>query len=107
MNMEAATGNYLNVSRKQENLLSRSSSGSLAYGHHNINLGDVTMDDNTHSVYLATETPWTIWYAYSDKTGNGGHCTGALLGNFEGGGGCHNLDSSLSSRIRCMRYGNP
>lgn len=78
------------------------SSGSLNYGHRAGNLVDVTMDDTTHSVYLAANFGNT-WEAWAGKTGNGGGCTGEKLGlvpHLE----CLNLDKTYFKRIRCVRH---
>ncbi|KAJ9212948.1 hypothetical protein DTO166G4_5452 [Paecilomyces variotii] len=73
-------------------------SGPINFGHHSILLRDVTMDDTSHSVYLAG----TNWVGYSDKTGNGGSCTGAALRILNGK--CNNLDTAdPGTRIRCVR----
>ena len=62
------------------------------------------MDDTTHSVYLAgADDPWSdkdnplIWFAYSDKSENGGFCQGNPLSplNLE----CQNLDTAMYQRI--------
>ena len=59
------------------------------------------MDDSTHSVYLAIQEG-KRWYAWSEKTGNGGGCSGEMLGSWYEGGGCHNLDSSYGRRVKCV-----
>ena len=78
------------------------SSGSINFAHKNFNLADVTMDDTSHSVYLAV-TGDDTWQAWSGKSGNGGSCTGTNLGTFSHLE-CNNLDTTFSSRIRCVRY---
>ncbi|KAJ5506572.1 hypothetical protein N7453_005529 [Penicillium expansum] len=74
------------------------SGGALNYGHHSSFLGDVTMDDSSHSVYLAG----TNWVGFSDKTSNGGSCSGSALTLLQGE--CNNLDTSHpGKRIKCVR----
>ncbi|KAK4182564.1 small secreted protein, partial [Podospora australis] len=78
-------------------------SGDLNFGHKSGNLGDVTMDDSTHSVYLATQEGDDTWEGWSGKTKNGGGCTGEKLGlvpHLE----CLNLDTTTTQRIQCVRY---
>ncbi|KAF0324786.1 hypothetical protein K4K61_005540 [Colletotrichum sp. SAR11_59] len=76
-------------------------SGSLNYGHTGVKLATVTMDDSSHSVYLATGATYGPWLAYEGKTSNGGSCTGAYLGDLPGE--CVNLDNHFSGRrIRCV-----
>ena len=75
------------------------SSGAINFPHHNDDLQDVTMDDTSHSVYLAA--PAGTWHAYGGNTGNGGSCSGAILGAFKHLA-CNNLDTTFSSRIRCV-----
>ncbi|KAJ5899965.1 hypothetical protein N7495_004709 [Penicillium taxi] len=48
------------------------SSGALNYGHYSVLLDDITMDDSTHSIYLAG----TNWAEFSGKTSNDGKCSG-------------------------------
>ncbi|KAJ5747856.1 uncharacterized protein N7511_009552 [Penicillium nucicola] len=73
-------------------------SGALNYGHHSALLKDVTMDDTTHSVYLAGAN----WVGFSDKTGNGGSCSGSALTVLQGE--CNNLDTAHpGKRIKCVR----
>jgi len=79
-------------------------SGSINFAHKNFDLEDVTMDDTSHSVYLAV-TGDDTWQAWSDKTSNGGSCTGTNLGTFSHLD-CNDLDTTFSSRIRCVRYVN-
>lgn len=55
-------------------VLTNHSSGPLNYGHVGASLSHVTMDDSTHSVYLAS--PVYQWWAYDGKTKDGGKCTG-------------------------------
>jgi hypothetical protein len=74
------------------------SSGALNYGHHSAFLGDVTMDDSSHSVYLAGAN----WVGFSDKTSNGGKCSGSALTVLQGE--CNNLDTAHpGKRIKCVR----
>lgn len=70
------------------------SSGGINYGHHNANLVDVTMDETSHSVYLAGGQ----WVSFTQKTGNGGSCHGDMVAVL---GGCNNLDQDV--RIACVR----
>ncbi|KAI0159545.1 hypothetical protein GGR57DRAFT_499873 [Xylariaceae sp. FL1272] len=72
--------------------------GPMNYEHHSPFLKDVTMDDTSHSVYLAGGT----WELHSGKTENGGSCNGAWLGVSDGG--CVNLDNGgqVKERIRCV-----
>ncbi|GAD94196.1 small secreted protein [Paecilomyces variotii No. 5] len=72
-------------------------SGPINYGHHALELGDVTMDDTSHSVYLAGAS----WIGYSDKTGNGGSCTGTALGLMAQQ--CNDLDTVYPERVKCVR----
>ncbi|KAK2004372.1 hypothetical protein LX36DRAFT_431525 [Colletotrichum falcatum] len=80
--------------------------GTASYEHEsNFNV-DVTMDDTSHSVYFASGP----WFYYSGKTGNGGSCTGDLLGSWanDEANPCVNLDSRGADgrRIRCVRWNN-
>jgi hypothetical protein len=63
------------------------------------------MDDSSHSVYLAGYGQ-TTWEAWDSKTGNGGGCTGVSLGLFPQLE-CNNLDTTFSSRIKCVRFIQP
>ncbi|KAK5659684.1 hypothetical protein OQA88_893 [Cercophora sp. LCS_1] len=77
------------------------------YGHNSFFLTDVTMDDTTNSVYLTNgqdlDGENMRWYAYDDKTGNGGSCTGNFLGPMANEG-CININEYIAgSRIRCLR----
>ena len=58
------------------------------------------MDDSTHSVYQAG----VGWYLFDGKEGDGGHCTGRILGRVDGGtSACLNLDTTYDGRrIRCL-----
>ncbi|KAI0968950.1 hypothetical protein F4678DRAFT_464141 [Xylaria arbuscula] len=77
-------------------------SGSVSYGHNSFLLHDVTMDDTTHSVYLTGN--WELW---SEKTGNGGSCTGTKsLDVSYPGGAC--ISTSAKSwhanlPVKCVR----
>jgi len=75
-------------------------SGGINYPHHAFDLHMVTMDDTTHSVYQAG----TYWYLFEGKTGNGGRCTGKLLGKVTNDKSpCLNLDNTFPGhRIRCL-----
>ncbi|KAI0005647.1 small secreted protein [Xylariaceae sp. FL0662B] len=68
---------------------------------------EVTMDDKSKSVYLAsTNDDKYQWQAYSGKTHNGGSCTGDMIGNITTGFGanpCHNLDTTFDRRIKCVK----
>ncbi|KAJ5773222.1 hypothetical protein N7457_008118 [Penicillium paradoxum] len=75
--------------------------GSLNYGHHSLTLTDVTMDDTTGSVYLSG----AHWMGYSDKTSNGGKCSGSALGVMNDK--CNALNSKFSRRVKCVRRVNP
>ncbi|KAK0638939.1 small secreted protein [Cercophora newfieldiana] len=79
---------------------SQDCSGPLNYGHHSFDLHMVTMDDSTGSVYQAG----TYWYLFDGKTGNGGRCTGKLLGKvIDKTSPCLSLDGTFpGSRIRCL-----
>jgi hypothetical protein len=72
----------------------------MNFEHHSYFLKDVTMDDATHSVYLAGSTshPWQAW---SEKTKDGGNCQGKYLGEL--GWECQNLDRAFSERVRCVK----
>ncbi|KAK4142234.1 uncharacterized protein C8A04DRAFT_30193 [Dichotomopilus funicola] len=73
-------------------------SGDLNFGHHSDTLTDVTMDDTSHSVFMAGGE----WAGYSQK-GSGG-CSGEMLGTMEGG--CNNLDTGKAQRVQCVKH-NP
>ncbi|KAE9571229.1 hypothetical protein CGCF415_v013036 [Colletotrichum fructicola] len=80
--------------------------GTASYEHEsNFNV-DVTMDDTSHSVYFASGP----WYFFDGKTGNGGGCTGNLLGrwNNDNDHPCVNLDGRDGDdrRIQCVRWGS-
>lgn len=75
-------------------------SGPLNYGLNRATLEHVTMDDTSHSVYLAA--PGFSWKGYSGKDKDGGHCTGNLLGDLPDK--CVNLDNHSSERIRCVLW---
>ncbi|KFY43726.1 hypothetical protein V495_03822 [Pseudogymnoascus sp. VKM F-4514 (FW-929)] len=78
-----------------------SAPGTGSYEHHAIGLYDVTMDDTSHSVYLAAG-PWNY---YSDKTGNGGSCSGDFIGRWDDESHpCVDLDAAgfNGRRIKCV-----
>ncbi|UPL02927.1 hypothetical protein LCI18_013861 [Fusarium solani-melongenae] len=80
--------------------------GTASYEHEsNFNV-DVTMDDTSHSVYFASGP----WFYYGGKTGNGGSCTGDLLGSWNNDENhpCVNLDrrGDDGRRIQCVRWNN-
>ncbi|KAJ0163729.1 hypothetical protein CTA2_2503 [Colletotrichum tanaceti] len=80
--------------------------GTASYEHEsNFNV-DVTMDDTSHSVYFASGP----WFYYGGKTGNGGSCTGDLLGSWANDekNPCVNLDrrGDDGRRIKCVRWNN-
>ena len=62
------------------------SSGPINYQHWSALLNQVTMDDTSHSVYLAS--PWYQWVAYDAKSRDGGGC-----------GGEQNLQQASSRRL--------
>ncbi|KAL1863176.1 hypothetical protein Plec18170_000006 [Paecilomyces lecythidis] len=73
-------------------------SGPINFGHHSAFLRDVTMDDTSHSVYLAGAN----WVGFSDKTKNGGSCSGTALTVLDGQ--CNNLDTAHpGKRVKCVR----
>ncbi|KFY03669.1 hypothetical protein O988_01343 [Pseudogymnoascus sp. VKM F-3808] len=75
--------------------------GTGSYEHHAIGLYDVTMDDTSHSVYLAAG-PWNY---YSDKTSNGGSCSGDFIGRWDDESHpCVDLDAAgfNGRRIKCV-----
>jgi hypothetical protein len=74
------------------------SSGDINFPHHSDTLTEVTMDDTSHSVFLAGGE----WAGFSQK-GSGG-CSGELLGTMSGG--CNNLDTSQEKRVACVKF-NP
>jgi hypothetical protein len=80
------------------NLHDKLSSGTLNYGHYSNNLVDVTMDDTSHSVYLAGGD----WSGFSEKTSDGGACYGDYIRLY---GACNPLDQTVGSsdRIKCVR----
>lgn len=80
------------------NLHGKFSSGTLNYGHHSSGLIDVTMDDTSHSVYLAGGD----WSGFSEKTSDGGSCYGDFIRLY---GACNALDQTVggSNRIKCVR----
>ncbi|KUI71821.1 hypothetical protein VM1G_11828 [Cytospora mali] len=73
-------------------------SGTMNYEHHASNLVDVTMDDTSHSVYLAGGD----WSGFSEKTSDGGSCYGDYIRLY---GACNGLDQAVgsSNRIKCVR----
>ncbi|KAH7198393.1 uncharacterized protein B0J16DRAFT_367484 [Fusarium flagelliforme] len=80
--------------------------GTASYEHHgNFNI-DVTMDDTSNSVYLASGP----WYFYGGKSSNGGLCTGDVLGSWENDtdNPCVNLNrrGDDGRRIQCVRWNN-
>ncbi|KAK1988809.1 hypothetical protein LZ30DRAFT_697663 [Colletotrichum cereale] len=80
--------------------------GTASYEHEsNFNV-DVTMDDTSHSVYFASGP----WFYYSEKTSNGGQCTGDLLGSWanDEANPCVNLDKRGDDgrRIKCVKWNN-
>ncbi|KAL9489839.1 hypothetical protein ACSS6W_002116 [Trichoderma asperelloides] len=77
-------------------------SGNINFGHHSGDVTDVTMDDTSHSVYLAASGKNT-WEAWDGKTYNGGGCTGNYLGLVPHLS-CLNLDNGMNGRIRCVRF---
>ncbi|EAW08470.1 uncharacterized protein ACLA_032050 [Aspergillus clavatus NRRL 1] len=74
------------------------------YGHNSFFLGDTTMADNTHSVYLTRGDNLQNarkngpWLAFASK---GVICEGEQLGELPDG--CVNLDTHFKKRIRCLR----
>lgn len=76
-------------------------SGDMNFEHHSLKLEHVTMDDTSNSVYLAS--PNFAWYAYSEKTKDGGKCTGMLLTMLPDG--CNDLNEAASGiRIECVLW---
>lgn len=80
-----------------------SAQGTASYEHlSNFNV-DFTMDDTSHCVYFAPGP----WYYYGGKTGNGGACTGDLLGSWQNDHDhpCVYLDGRGDDgrRIQCVR----
>ncbi|KAF4465142.1 Small secreted [Fusarium albosuccineum] len=79
--------------------------GTASYEHEsNFNV-DVTMDDTSNSVYFASGP----WFFYGDKTGNGGSCTGELLGKWDDENNpCVNLNrrGDDGRRIKCVKWNN-
>ena len=75
-------------------------SGPINYPHVSDALFDVTMDDSSHSVYLATCCK--VWHAWSSKSEDGGECRGELLGELPGE--CVNLDTWAHKRIKCVSF---
>ncbi|KAK4198332.1 hypothetical protein QBC40DRAFT_266875 [Triangularia verruculosa] len=81
------------------------------YGHNSFELGDVTMDDTSNSVYITHgQRPDGVrrwFFAYDGKTGNGGSCTGNRLTTSSSSvapSGCVNLNTAYpGKRIRCLR----
>ncbi|KAI0382119.1 hypothetical protein F5Y04DRAFT_280355 [Hypomontagnella monticulosa] len=68
---------------------------------------EVTMDDTSNSVYLAvSHDDQYIWQAFAGKSGNGGVCEGAVLGNLTTGPGraCNSLNKSFGQRVKCVKY---
>lgn len=63
------------------------------------------MDDTTKSVYLTDgrtlEGIPKGWFAYSDKTHDGGDCKGERLGRLPEK--CVNIDTLADKRIKCVR----
>ncbi|CZT16384.1 uncharacterized protein RCC_02227 [Ramularia collo-cygni] len=76
-------------------------SGDLNFGHRSPFLETVTMDDTTHSVYLAGAAADLEWQAFSGKSKNDGVCIGKHLGPL--GGECQNLDTVYGERTNCLR----
>jgi hypothetical protein len=64
------------------------------------------MDDTSNSVYFASGP----WYFYGGKSGNGGVCTGDLIGSWANDNDhpCVNLNSRGSDgrRIKCVKWNN-
>ena len=60
------------------------------------------MDDTSNSVYLAGPGQST-WEAWTEKTSNGGSCSGKSLGYFKHLA-CNNLANTFSSRIAYVSY---
>jgi hypothetical protein len=83
-----------------------SAQGTASYEHQSNYNVDVTMDDTSNSVYFASGP----WYYYSGKSGNGGACTGDVLGSWNNDNShpCVNLNSRSgdSRRIRCVKWNN-
>ncbi|KAF2432922.1 hypothetical protein EJ08DRAFT_101676 [Tothia fuscella] len=78
-------------------------SGKMLHEHHGLSIGNVQMDDASHSVYLAKGTGFGPWHAWSDKeAAPGKNCVGFELG--EMGGGCIKLDNfgPDRKRVRCV-----
>jgi len=73
-------------------------SGPINYQHVSATLDSVTMDDSSHSVYLAS--PYHEWVGYEGKSRNGGHCIGQSLGRLPDR--CVNLDTAMGKRVRCV-----
>lgn len=78
------------------------SSGSINYSHNPAitTLTDVTMADNTNSVYL------TFGYSkgadgFPAKSSNGGSCEGTNLGAMNSG--CNNLFAK-DTKVECVRF---
>lgn len=77
------------------------SSGSINFSHSPVGgLGDVTMNDDTNSVYIA--------FGYSNgadgypaKSGNGGSCEGTNLGAMTSE--CNNLFAK-GTKVECVRF---
>ncbi|KFZ01131.1 hypothetical protein V501_10201 [Pseudogymnoascus sp. VKM F-4519 (FW-2642)] len=71
--------------------------GTGSYEHHSAFLGDVTMNDGSHSVYFAAG-PWDF---FSGKTKEGGYCTGDWIGRWaDDSHPCVNLDTAGSNGRR-------
>lgn len=66
---------------------------------------EVTMDDSSHSVYLAVPgDDQYVWQAFEGKTMNNGACTGHVLGNLTtGADACNNLHK-FGTKIKCVKY---
>lgn len=67
------------------------------------------MDDSSNSVYVTIGDYEVIGgtvqlFAYDGKSGNGGHCTGAQLGEITSSGFCVDLNTFYDSRIKCLRF---
>ncbi|KAI1084325.1 small secreted protein [Whalleya microplaca] len=83
----------------------------ITYAHSCFVTRDITMDDKTHSVYLATQDDdEQKWQGYTGKTKNGGACTGDFLGDMPVRG-CNPLDYTFKkdgawTRVRCVRRCN-
>ncbi|KAK3306175.1 uncharacterized protein B0T15DRAFT_575366 [Chaetomium strumarium] len=69
---------------------------SLNFGHHSSSLKEVTMDDTSHSVFLAGGE----WAGFSQKGSEG--CSGELLGTMKSG--CNNLDTDKAKRVACVKF---